>query len=76
MTDEAHDHNGTLVASDQAALIVGPDGSCRLLLPCVPEDSDASLGHALITAIALKIGDSAWVREMLLALENARKNLS
>jgi hypothetical protein len=40
----ATDH-GTIIQPDRAALVANPDGSFSLLLPDVPEDSEASEGR-------------------------------
>jgi hypothetical protein len=71
MTHQTATDHGTVVQADQAALIVDPDGSFRLLLPNVPADPDASFGHALITAMAVKLNDPEWVEDLLAALEAA-----
>ena len=70
----ATDH-GTVVRADQAALVVDPDGSFSLLLPDVPTDAEASLGHALITAIAVKMNDPEWVESMLADLQAASSKM-
>lgn len=75
MSHQAATDHGTVLQSDQAALVVDPDGSFRLLLPNVPEDSDASLGHALITAIAVKMNDPEWVEGLLADLQAASNDL-
>lgn len=75
MNHEAATDHGTLVRADQAALVVDPDGSFSLLLPDVPEDAEASLGHALITAIAVKMNDPKWVERMLADLQAASRKL-
>lgn len=75
MKHDATTETGTFIAGDHAALVIDPDGEFRLLLPNVPEDSAASLGHMLITAIAVKIMDPKWVDEIMQVLEDARRNL-
>lgn len=75
MTHQAATDHGTVVQADQAALIVDPDGSFRLLLPNAAPDSEASFGHALITAIAVKMNDPEWVEDLMAALEAAARAL-
>lgn len=60
----ATDH-GTVLQADQAALVIDPDGSFRLVFPDIPADAIASDGHALIAAIAMKMSDPEWVEELL-----------
>ena len=66
----ATDH-GTIVEADQAALVVDPDGSFRLLLPDVDPNSAASYGHTLIMAIAVQMNNHEWVADLMAALEAA-----
>jgi hypothetical protein len=73
MSHQAATDHGTVLEADQAALVVDPDGGFRLLLPHLPEDSAASLGHALIAAIAVKMNDPEWVEGLLEDLASACK---
>ena len=74
MRHQATTDHGTVVRADQAALVVDPDGSFSLLLPDLPVDVEASLGHALIAAIAVKMNDPEWVEGMLADLQAANSN--
>jgi len=78
MTHQAATDHGTVLAPEQAALVVDPDGSFRLLLPNVAEGAEASDGHALITAIAMKLDDPEWAEglfaELAAAVAKAKAN--
>ena len=71
MSHQAATDHGTVLQSDQAALVVDPDGRFHLLLPDVPEDSATSLSHALIAAIAVKMNDPEWIEGLLADLRAA-----
>lgn len=71
MSQQAATDSGTVLKADQAALVVDPDGTFRLLLPDIPADAEASDGHALITAIAMKMDDPDWVAGLFAELAAA-----
>jgi hypothetical protein len=71
MNHQAATDHGTVLETDQAALIVDPDGSFRLLFPDIPESAEASRGHALIAAIAMKMSDPEWTSGLLADLAAA-----
>lgn len=71
MSHQAATDHGTVIQSDQAALVVDPDGSFRLLFPDIPVDAEASHGHALIAAIAMKMSDPEWVEGLIADLAAA-----
>ncbi|MBN8911253.1 MAG: hypothetical protein J0H65_04170 [Rhizobiales bacterium] len=73
MNQPAHSDHGTVLQNDQAALVINPDGSFALLLPHLSDEASASLGQALIVAIAVKLDDPEWVEETLAALDAAPK---
>lgn len=71
MNHQAATDQRTILEADQAALVVDPDGNFRVLFPDIPESADASRGHALIAAIAMKMSDPEWTSGLLADLAAA-----
>lgn len=71
MSHQAATDQGTVIEADQAALVVDADGSFRLLFPDIPAEAEASRGHAIIAAIAMKMSDPEWVEDLLADLAAA-----
>ena len=74
MNDQASCDHGTVLRKDQAALIVGEDGSFGLILPSAADDAPVTLGQKLLVAIAVCINDPEWVEEMLKVLDAAHED--
>jgi hypothetical protein len=65
MSHQAATDHGTVLAAEQAAVVVDPDGTFRLVFPDIEAEAEASHGHALIAAIAMKMSDPEWVEDLL-----------
>lgn len=76
MSHDASTDHGTILRSDQSAVVLDADGSFRLLLAQGAEDAPASRGLLLITAIAVKLVDEEFQEELLEALVEAHRALN
>lgn len=68
MFHEAHSDHGTVLRSDQMALIANGDGSFSLYLPRFPEGATVPLSMQLLAAVAARIDDEEWIADMLRGL--------
>jgi hypothetical protein len=66
--DEAEE---TVLAPDQAALVVDPNGEMWMILPDYPDDAEVPGGVLLLAAVLRKAKDPEWVDEMLAELDAA-----
>lgn len=59
-----HPDDGTLIQSNEAALVVGEDGELRLILPDYEDDNDIPPGALLLAAVLVRSEDEDWANEM------------
>lgn len=59
-----HQDDGTLVTSNEPALILGEDGELRLVLPDYQDDNDIPSGALLLAAVLVRAEDEEWTNEM------------
>lgn len=71
MTDAsaARTDHGTVIGPDHAALVVGPDGELRLLLPDQDDNASLPIMMMLLAAVAIRSGDRGWVLDTLSILD-------
>lgn len=60
-----HSDTGTVLAPDQAALVVDKDGELSLLFPDYGEDGEVPAMVVLLAAVAQKANDPEWVEAMI-----------
>lgn len=75
MSHDASSDHGTVLRPDQSALVLDPDGGFRLVMAREAEDAPASRGLVLLTAIAVKLNDQAFIDELFEALTEAHRAL-
>jgi hypothetical protein len=61
----AHTDYGTVIGENDAAVIVSPDGTPRLLLPNYELGEEISISVAALISVAAKLQDEQWVRELV-----------
>jgi hypothetical protein len=62
---------GAILAADEAAIVVTPDGGFRFYTPKGYRDEFATASHDLLAAVAIKLDDPDWVESMLAMLRRS-----
>jgi hypothetical protein len=62
---------GAILGTDEAAIVVCPDGTFRFYSPKGCHDEFAMESHDLLAAIAIKLDDEQWVESMLAMLRRS-----
>lgn len=62
---DAHSDHGTVLQSDETALVIGVSGEPKLYMPVYEDDEDVPLLTLLLSAIFVKMGDEDWVNEVI-----------
>ncbi len=65
MRKKASDSQGSVLRRDQFAIAANMDGSFSFYVPDLPEDVHVPRSVLLIAAVAARIDDEKWVREMI-----------
>lgn len=61
----AHSDHGTVLNSDEAALVIEADGSAKLHIPQYKDDEEVPRLVLLLAAVMTKVEDDEWVDEIL-----------
>jgi hypothetical protein len=62
---ETDDNRRTALAPDDAAIVVNSNGEARLSMPDHKDDEEVPRHILFLTAVMMKLGDEAWVDELI-----------
>lgn len=62
---DAHSDHGTVLNSNEAALVIEADGGAKLYFPQYKDDEEVPRLVLFLAAVMTKIDDDEWVDEIL-----------